>query len=381
MSEQLRVLHVFAEMNRGGAETMIMNLYRSINRSELQFDFVVHTKNKCAFDDEIRLLGGKIYYVPAYSGKNHFEYIKAWENFLKEHPEYKVIHGHVRSTASIYLKKAKKYGLTTIAHSHNTSSGSGFSSIAKNILQYQIRYIADYLFACSQNAGTWLFGEKACKNDNFFILNNAIDAKRFVLNKDVRDKKRKELQLEDFFVVGHIGRFHPQKNHAFIIDIFKELTEKNSKMKMKLLLVGDGTLRKEIEKKVNNLGLSDKVIFTGVRPDIPELLQAMDVFLFPSLFEGLPVTLIEAQASGLEIYASETISQEVAITDLINYYSLDSHPSEWANNILNNKVLNKRKNYLSEIENANYDIEKNSLWLQEFYKDIILKREMGVNNG
>lgn len=379
MPEPIRVLQVFAEMNRGGAENMIMNLYRNINRSEVQFDFVVHTINKCAFDDEIRAMGGNIYNVPAYSGKNHFEYKKAWESFFKDHPEYKVIHGHVRSTASIYLNKAKKYGLTTIAHSHNTSSGSGFPAIVKNILQYQIRNIADYLFACSQNAGTWLYGEKACKKDNFFILNNAIEAKRFVLNKEVRDKKRKELQLEDFFVVGHIGRFHPQKNHAFIIDIFKELSEKNSKVK--LLLIGDGTLRKEIEKKVSNLGLSEKVIFTGVRPDIPELLQAMDVFLFPSLFEGLPVTLIEAQASGLEIYASETISQEVAITDLINYNSLNSHPSEWVNNILNKKRLNKRKNYLSEIENANYDIEKNSLWLQEFYKNSVLKQEMGVNNG
>ncbi|WNS81183.1 glycosyltransferase family 1 protein [Domibacillus sp. DTU_2020_1001157_1_SI_ALB_TIR_016] len=379
MSEPLRVLQVFAEMNRGGAETMIMNLYRNINRSKVQFDFVVHTKNKCAFDDEIRSMGGNIYNVPAYSGRNHFEYKKAWESFFKEHPEYKVIHGHVRSTASIYLNTAKKYGLTTIAHSHNTSSGSGISAFVKNLLQYQIRYIADYLFACSQNAGTWLFGEKACKNDNFFILNNAIEAKKFVLNKDIRDKKRKELQLEDFFVVGHIGRFHPQKNHTFIVDIFKEISEKNSKVK--LLLVGEGTLREEIEKKVNNLGLSDKVIFTGVRPDIPELLQAMDVFLFPSLFEGLPVTLVEAQASGIKIFASDTISKEAAITDLINYYSLNSTSVEWANNILKSKYSIKRKNYLSEIENANYDIEKNSLWLEEFYKNIILKQEMGVNNG
>lgn len=379
MSEPLRVLQVFAEMNRGGAETMIMNLYRNIDRSKVQFDFVVHTKNKCAFDDEIRLMGGNIYNVPAYSGKNHFQYKKAWDNFFKEHPEYRVIHGHVRSTASIYLKKAKKFGLTTIAHSHNTSSGSGISAVVKNILQYQIRYIADYLFACSQNAGIWLFGNKACEKDNFIILNNAIESKSFVFNEDVRDKKRKELQLENYFIIGHVGRFHPQKNHTFIVDIFKELSEKNSKMR--LLLVGDGTLRKEIEKKVNNLGLSDKVIFTGVRPDIPELLQAMDVFLFPSLFEGLPVTLVEAQASGIEIFASDSISREVAITNLINYYSLNSTPAEWAKMILKNGCVRKRKNFSSEIEDANYDIEKNSLWLEEFYKNIISKQEMGVNNG
>src|SRR5690625_2672586 len=152
MQKPNRILHVFGGMGRGGAETMVMNLYRKIDRSKIQFDFIVHTQNKCDFDDEIELLGGRIYRVPRYNGKNHFQYKRAWHKFLMNHPEYKIIHGHVRSTASIYLKIANSYGLITISHSHNTSSGKGFSAIVKNIFQYKIRYIADYLFACSQTA-------------------------------------------------------------------------------------------------------------------------------------------------------------------------------------------------------------------------------------
>ena len=215
MSDPIRIIQVFAQMNRGGAETMIMNLYRMIERSQIQFDFIVHTNEECAYDNEIRSLGGRIYRVPRYNGKNHFEYIKSWNKFFKTHPNYKIIHGHVRSTASIYLKIAKKFGLVTIAHSHSTSSGTGFSSIVKNILQYPIRNIADYLFACSEQSGEWLFGKNASKRNNFVILKNSIDVKKFVFNERVRFEKRKELKIDDKFVIGHIGRFIPSKNHKF----------------------------------------------------------------------------------------------------------------------------------------------------------------------
>jgi len=373
------VLHVFALMNRGGAETMIMNLYRNIDRSKIQFDFMVHTEEECAFDDEINKFGGKIFSVPAYEGRNHISYKKSWEDFFKNHPEYKIIHGHVRSTASIYLKIAKKYGLTTIAHSHSTSSGTGFLAIAKNILQYPIRYTADYLFACSESAGVWLFGKRACKKDNFFILNNAIDTKKFIFNSTVREEIRKEFQIKDKFVIGHVGRLHAQKNHMFLIDIFKEVHDRNKNAI--LMLVGDGELRHSIEKKIKKLGLSDSVIFTGVRLDIPELLQAMDMFLFPSLHEGLPVTLVEAQASGLKILASDTITKEIAFTDLVNFYSLRSSPKKWAVKALNSLNRNTRQNYLTEIKNANYDIEENAKWLENFYLTLYSNSKKGVNNG
>ncbi|WP_226675668.1 glycosyltransferase family 1 protein [Rossellomorea aquimaris] len=375
-----RILQVFALMNQGGAETMIMNFYRNIDRSKIQFDFLVHTQEECVYDKEIRALGGKIFYIPPYTGKNHFQYKMAWNNFFEEHPEYKIIHGHVRSTASIYLKIAKKYGLTTLAHSHSTSSGNGTSAIVKNILQYPIRYTADYLFACSKVAGEWLFGKRASKQGNFIVLNNAIETNRFAYNEGLRINKRRELKVENRFVVGHIGRFNTPKNHGFLIEIFKEIYILNPNAV--LLLVGDGELKKTIEKKTYELGLNKNIIFTGVRSDIPELLHAMDVFLFPSLYEGLPVTLIEAQASGLKIFASNKITDEVAVTNLVHYCSLESTPFEWSKKIINEiNEKNNRSRRFSEVKRSNYDIERNAKWLENFYLDIYVDSKKGVNNG
>ncbi|WAA12116.1 glycosyltransferase family 1 protein [Fervidibacillus halotolerans] len=365
MKEPIRILHVFAQMNRGGAETMIMNMYRHIDRSKIQFDFVVHTEEHCAYDKEIYELGGRIFRVPRYTGKNHLNYKKSWNQFFKMHPEYKIIHGHVRSTASIYLKIAKKYGVITIAHSHSTSSGSGLSAIVKNILQYPIRYIADYLFACSKDAGEWLYGKRACKKNNFYILKNAIDTKQYVFNESIRNIKRKEFKIENKFVIGHVGRFNIPKNHSLLIDIFKKVHDKNQNTV--LMLVGDGELRPIIEKKVNELGLSDYVIFTGVRSDIPELLQATDVFVFPSLYEGLPVTLVEAQAAGLPCIISDTITDEVKITNLVEKLPLNLSAKEWAEKVLKYMNVYERKNTFEEIKTGGYDVNETAKWLEDFY--------------
>ncbi|NRG44680.1 glycosyltransferase family 1 protein, partial [Bacillus sp. CRN 9] len=361
VSKPIRVLQVFAKMNRGGAESMIMNLYRNIDRSFIQFDFIVHTEDECSFDEEIYKLGGKIYRVPAYKGSNHVSYIKEWDRFFNYHPEYKIIHGHMRSTASIYLKIAKNYGFITIAHSHNTSSGNGFPAIAKNILQYPIRYIADYQLACSRAAGEWLFGKQVYKKDSFYILNNAIETKNFVFNNTIRDKIRKEFLIEDKLVVGHIGRFHQQKNHELVIEIFQKVYEKNNNAL--LLLVGEGELRPSIEKKVKNLGLNNSVIFCGVRSDVSELLQAMDVFLFPSLYEGLGIVILEAQASGLPCIVSDKIPREAFVTNLIQEVSLNSSIDIWAEKILKYTQDNKRKNKYKQIKSNGYDIVQTTEWL------------------
>jgi len=369
MEEKIRILHVLGGLNRGGAETMIMNVYRKIDRSKIQFDFVIHTSNKCDYDDEIKALGGRIYSLPRYTGKNHFFYKKTWDSFYKQHPEYKIVHGHVRSTAVIYLRSAKKYGKVTIVHSHNTSSGKGFSATVKNAMQYPIRYIADYLFACSYHAGTWLFGNKACKKDNFFILNNAIDAKAFIFDEKKRMEKRNEFGIEDKYIVGHIGRFDLQKNHEFLIDIFKEVHDKNEKAV--LMLIGDGYLRPYIEKKVADLELSNSVIFTGVRSDIPDLLNAIDVFLFPSLFEGLGIVAIEAQACGIHCIVADTVPQEAYLTDLIEEISLKSSVSSWSENVLKYLSGYDRRNTYDEISQKGYNIEETSKWVEDFYLKIM----------
>lgn len=365
MKKPIRVLHVLGRLNRGGAETMVMNLYRKIDRSKVQFDFIIHTNDKCDYSDEILSLGGVIYSIPRFIGKNYIQYSRAWDRFFKEHPEYKIIHGHVRSTASIYLQIAKRNDLITIAHSHNTSSGISFSAFSKNMLQYPIRYIADYLFACSISAGKWLFGKSVMERRNFVILKNAIETKEFTFNQDIRNKIRKQLQVEDKYLIGHIGRFNTQKNHHLLIDIFNAVSSINKNSI--LLLIGDGELRTEIEKKVNDLGLTDSVIFMGVRSDIPELLQAMDCFLFPSLFEGLGIVTIEAQAAGLPCLVSNSIPEEAYITDLIESLPLSCSIEQWAERILFYSNNIERRVVKKEIERSGYDINSTVQGLQKFY--------------
>lgn len=373
MQYPVRILHVFGSLNRGGAETMIMNIFRNLDRDKVQFDFVMHCTDACDYNEEIEKLGGRIFSIPHFCGGNCFQYVKTWNRFFKSHPEYKIIHGHVRSTASIYLSIAKKYGLVTIAHSHNTSSGKGIKALVKNILQYPIRFRADYLFACSKEAGCWLYGRRALSKPNFRIVNNAIDAKKYTYNPDVRCRIRKALGLEGKFVVGNVGRFHPQKNHQFLLEIFKEVQGENQNAV--LLLIGDGALRPQIEKKIAELGLRDHVILLGVRSDIPELLQAMDVFVFPSLYEGLGIVAIEAQAAGLPCIVSDVVPREAFLTDLVKALPLSASRQRWAAEILRFQENDERKNTLELIQNAHYDIHETAWKMQQFY----LERANGEN--
>ncbi|MEK3760020.1 glycosyltransferase family 1 protein [Paenibacillus sp. FSL P4-0338] len=355
----LRILHVFGIMNCGGAETFIMNVYRNIDREKIQFDFIVHSEDKGYYDDEIKALGGRIYQVPKFSGRNFLNYVKSWKLFLEEHSEYRIIHSHIRSTASIFLRLAKKQGLKTIIHSHSTSSGTGFSAFVKDTLQLPLRYITDYRFACSRAAGEWLFG-----NEKFDIINNAINSEKYIFNKDSRKLIRNTLGLNGKFVIGHIGRFNAPKNHIFILNVFKKIHELNPNSA--LLLVGDGDLREELEKKIKELNLMNSVILTGIRNDIPELLHAMDVFLFPSLYEGLGIAVIEAQATGLPCIVSDTLPNEVLITDLVKFISLKESLDYWINEIIATKDA-IRNNKFEEIIKSNYDIKDQVKLIKQFY--------------
>lgn len=365
MGEPIRVLQVFGVLNRGGAESMLMNIYRNIDRTKVQFDFVVHTDKECAFYDEIRALGGTIYTVPRYNGKNHFVYVKAWKKFFREHPEYKVVHGHNYSVASIYLKIAKKFGCTTIVHSHSTSERKNFAGFFKKIIQHSLRNRSEWLFACSDKAGEWLYGDSCTKRENYFLLKNAVDTEKYRINTDSRERIRKELGIEENFVFGHVGRFNTPKNHTFLIDIFNEVYKENKNAR--LLLVGDGSLRVEIEKKIEDLGIKDAVIFTGIRTDVNVVLQAMDCFVFPSLYEGLPVTVIEAQSAGLRCFISDTITDEVCVTDLVRQLPIDCGTQQWKDALLEAAKVDVHRDVINEIVEAGYDIKTTSEWLAEFY--------------
>lgn len=369
MTDQpIKVLHVLGYFDRGGAESMVMDLFRNCDPDKVQFGFVVHGDKKGAFEKEVTDKGADVFRVPDYTGINHVKYKQAWKTIFENHPEYKIIHGHVRSTANIYLKMAQEYNVKTIAHSHNTSSGKGLSATVKNVFQSGIAKHTDQFIGCSKEAGEWLFGEKICKQSNFHVLNNAINAEQFKFDEAVRKSKRQELDLNDKLVIGHVGRFHEQKNHTFLIDIFHELTKLNENSI--LLLVGAGDKKEMIESKVQNLGLADKVRFLGLRADVNELMQAMDVFLFPSLFEGLPVTLVETQAAGLPAVVSDTITRDIQLTPYISYLSLETTPVNWAEKLLEVSKTVKRESTLDKIKAANYDIETSAKWYTQFIQDM-----------
>lgn len=355
-------------MNRGGAETMIMNLYRNIDREKIQFDFVECSSEVATFDQEIQTLGGRIFRCPRYTGKNHFAYVKWWNHFFSEHAnEYKIVHGHIGSTASIYLSVAKKYGLFTIAHSHSAGGTLNIKGRVYRALSYNTRNIADYFFACSDMAGVDRFGSEVVSHSKrYCVLNNAIDTKLFQYDEKVRKCVRQELQFtEEQHIVGHIGRFSREKNHVFLIDIFAEILRLNPDTR--LILVGGGDGMAAIQEKAAALGLVDKVIFTGVRDDVNRLLQAMDVFVFPSLYEGLPVTLVEAQTSGLPCVISDHVPRECIITDgLVTVQSLTDSAETWAKRILA-RIGMARTDHSEEIAAHGYDISEIAKWLEEFY--------------
>ena len=360
----IRVLQVVGKLNRGGTGTLIMNLYRNIDREKIQFDFIKHTTEECAYDEEINMLGGKIYSLPQYKVYNHFKYKKEWKKFFKENPEYKIIHGHVRSTAAIYLRIAKKYGLYTIAHSHSISSGKGIKAIIKNMLQYNIKYIADYFFGCSKEANIWLFGKKVANSERCEVLNNGIDVEKFKFNNQSRKNIRQLLDVkDDEILIGHVGRFCTAKNHEFLIEVFEEYLKKDPKAK--LILIGNGELKEEIKKKVGLLNIEKKVIFQEEIENVQDYYSAMDLFLFPSIYEGLGIALIEAQTSGLECYASNTIPKEVDINKKIKFISLTKGAKYWSENILYNKT--NRELLYESIINTEYNIKESAQRIEKIY--------------
>lgn len=360
----IRILHILGGLNRGGAESMVMNLYRNMNRDQIQFDFIVHTYLTQDYTDEVLALGGKIYHFPKFKVYNRGEMKRKWVAFFKEHPEYKILHSHVRSYASLYLPIAKKHGVKTIIHSHSTSNGRGVSSVVKRIMQRSLKAKADYLFACSEESGKWLFGKKAIVQDNYRMIPNAVDTSKFEFNAKVRSEMRSMLNVNnDTVVYGHVGRFHPAKNHMFLLEVFKGILGKQPNAI--LIIVGDGVLRGEIEKKINSLGISESVKLLGSRGDVAELMQAMDVFVFPSNWEGLPVTIVEAQAAGLPCFISNTITNDVNTSSLVKYLPINEGSEIWVEEIIKSEL--SRKDVIEEIKTAGFDVASSAKKLTDFY--------------
>ncbi|MCM1225190.1 MAG: glycosyltransferase, partial [Lachnospiraceae bacterium] len=295
---------------------------------------------------------------------NYFKYKRDLKKFFKEHQEFSIVWGHMDGLASIYFKVAKKCGIkSTIAHAHITSSEKSLKGFIKRLLKKNISKYADYRFACSTEAGNYLYG----KND-FELVPNAIDTSKFRFNAEMRNNIRKKYSWEDKIVLGHVGRFNDQKNHRFLIRIFKCLSEyKNNYV---LCLCGDGENRNSIEQQVINLNLNDRVFFMGNISNVNELYQAFDLFLMPSLYEGLPVSGIEAQSCGLNCVFSDTITREVSLVqDKVKFLSLKNSPDYWAQ-IINSFIDYERFDMAETVRKAGYDINYESVKLQNFFNKI-----------
>ena len=351
-----RILQVVTYMGRGGIETMLMNHYRRIDRSKVQFDFLVHRDFRADFDDEIEALGGRIFRIPPMNPASA-SYRKALSDFFRKH-SYRVVHCHLNYMSGVVLAAAKKAGVPVrIAHAHTASMNPGWKQYARQLCKYLIPSTATHLLACSTNAGKSVFGKHP-----FSLMPNAIDTERFRFSEAVRQKMRKELDLGGCFTVMHVGRLTYPKNHEFLLDAFACLLEKAPKAK--LVLVGDGELREAVEQKAGQLP-AGSVLLLGTRNDIPQLLQAADVFAFPSHFEGLPVTMIEAQAAGLPCVMSNTVTDECIVTDLVTALPIDD-PKAWAEEILKKRET-PRTDRLAEIQAEGYDIHTAAEKLTRFY--------------
>lgn len=367
----VRVLHMIGSLEIGGSQTLIMNIYRKIDRTNLQFDFIVDHPDRMYFAKEITELGGKIYTILPFKGYNLLQVKRAWKNFFQNHPDYKIFHSHVRSYASIYLPIAKKNGLKTIIHSHNTSNGSGVTAIIKFLLQFPLRYQADYYMACSKMAGKWLFGKKVIGKPYFHIIANGIDVNKYCFSSDKRDQIRNEFKIsKNTFVLGYLARVVPQKNPLFVIEVFKRMMEINASKEMKLLFIGDGELLQEVKLLAEYYSISNNIIFTGSRTDVPELMMAMDLYILPSIWEGFGISLIEAQATGLKCLCSENIQKEPIVSNLVTRTDLKDKAEKWASIAIKLSSVYSRKNMTQTLIDAGYDISCTSTWIANFYLDL-----------
>lgn len=389
MAEQIRVLHVLGSMNLGGAESRIMDLYRNMDREKVQFDFLVHDSREGFFDKEISELGGHIYHVPRFKVYNYFTYRKAMKQFFAVHHEFRAVHGHMTSTASLYLPIAKRAGITmTIAHARSAGVDKGLKGTITKWMRRPLSKRADHCLACSRLAGEAVFGEASMRAGKVRILPNAIETVKYEYNEAVREEMRKELGLQDKYIIGHVGRFHYAKNHDFLIDIFAEIRKR--KGNAVLLLLGEGSLMAEVKEKVSMLDLEQSVIFAGNQSDVSKFYQAMDYLVFPSRFEGMPGTIVEAQAAGLPCLIADTISEEVKVTELVQFASLCDTPEEWADRVCGDgeigwdgkderaakddrtgesarKKAVVRSSRTEELVEAGFDVHTQVMWYERFY--------------
>ncbi len=365
----VRVAHVIGKLNAAGVESVINNYFKHIDHTKYLFDFYVDSDGRLAPKESIKSMGGRYFIIPPYQDLS--ANIKCLQKHFKEE-QYQIVHTSMNTLAPFSMYSAWKANVPIrINHNHSTAGkGETKKNIGKYVLRPFARCFATDFAACSRYAGEWLYGKKMVEEGKVKIFNNAIELERFTYNETIRNEVRRELHLENNYVIGHVGRFCDQKNHVFLIDVFEQIVKMDSSAR--LLLVGIGELEEKIKEKVNELSLCDKVIFLGARNDVDKLYQAMDVFVLPSIYEGLPVVGVEAQASGLPCVFSDAMTKETNICPSTEMLSLEQSSEIWAEKILDKKK-NERTNTIDLMREAGFDIVHEAKVLEKYY-DSLLRR-------
>ncbi|WP_455679169.1 glycosyltransferase family 1 protein [Streptococcus sp.] len=374
MTNKVKVLNITRVFRAAGIESFIMNMYRNINRDKVKFDFLVMKDEPSCYDEEINELGGKKYSIDiGYHNTMYSIILESIElyKFLKKHP-YDIVHIHYTTPLrALYLLAAKLAGVKVrIYHSHSAevSGKSAVKLMFYDFFRKKITKWGTHWFACSETAANWMFEKKLILDGKVKILHNGIDTNRFKFDKKHRDVYRKKLDIENYFVLMHTGRFLDQKNHSFLIDIFNIV--KTNEQNSKLLLLGAGKLVDTIKEKVKRLGLEDDVLFLGVQENVEDYLSASDCFVMPSLYEGLPVAAVEAECNGLPCFLSDRITDEVKLNSNVVFLSLNDNPKVWASRILE-KRNTCHSNTLDQIKASGYDVVDGARKLEDIYISVL----------
>lgn len=369
MTRETRVLVLLTQLDRGGAETVTMNYYRHMDHSKVQYDFLVNRPEKGAYEEEIHKLGGHVYHMCPMYPQKFSQYKREFRNFLQSHPEYRIIHSNLEERSYFPLRIAAEEGVPVrIAHAHNEYHGFDKKTLFRDYFKYRLPPYITHAFACSKKAGNWLFGKELMESGNVRIIPNAVDSKLFSYNSNVRETMRAELNLGNKLTIGNVARLTKQKNQSFLLAIFAEL--KKIHPNSELLLVGDGELKEKLKEQATRLGILDDIQFTGVVSNVSDYLQAMDLFLLPSLHEGLPLSLVEAESADLPCVTSDVVTNEADIQDMTTHLSLETSPTVWAHTIYKiwrSKSRKPRKDITSSIRDAHFDIIQEAHTLQNFY--------------
>ncbi len=366
----IRILHSVSNMDRGGIETMLMNYYRHIDRERVQFDFLCNKTKPGAYDEEIIAMGGRIFHSPGLNPLKYPKYIKYMKNLIKEHPEYKIIHAHNGAMGAYALNSAKRAKVPVrIFHAHGTGITKDIKFLIKFICKNLLKFNLTHRWTCGNAAAKFFFGRRGINNKDCLFVPNAIEIERFFFNPQKRDSIRKKHLLEDKFVVGHVGRLTVEKNHIFLIDVFAEFLKirKNAQ----LVLVGDGSIKEQLKQYAKEKKLEKSILFVGEVDNTSEWYNAFDLFVMPSLREGLPVVAIEAQTAGLNCIFSKNITNEVAVTDRAKFLELEKGAEFWAEEMAKYPCDYERIGVEEDIFSAGYDIRTEAKKLQEKYISLL----------